>query len=351
MAEHILSLLRGLDRNRFSPGLACPPGLLADKTADLGVPVHPIAISSTSNPFKFFFNARALARLMGREKPQILHSHAWSASAAAALALRLTRQRPYLVCTIHNYPPEGWLARRIVNRVARAADRIICVSRALTYLLNESQEEKSEVIPNGIEIPDSFHSREALRRQMGLPQEVPIAGTVARFAPQKGIAILLEVAAKVKEAHFAVIGEGPLKPELEARARGLGLRDRFHFLGRVPEAKSLLPAFDLVAIPSLSEGSSIAAMEAMAAGRPIVASRLGALEEIIVEGETGLLVAPGSSEELAAAIEKVLRNPSLAAKMGEAGNLRVRQNFTLEQMLERTAALYDALVSQRGGQQ
>jgi glycosyltransferase involved in cell wall biosynthesis len=350
LAEHVLSLLRHLDGNRFSLSLACPSGPPAKRAADTGLVVHNLAITSAFNPLKILRLAIRLRGLIRKERPDILHAHSWSAGVTASLAVRLLRRRPHLICTIHNYPAKGRLAQKAVGLVVGTAKRIICVSHDLTRLADDAHKAKVEVIFNGIEIPDSYPSREELREQLGLPVEAHIVGTVARFAHQKGLAILLEAAVRVKQAHFAVIGDGPLKPELQTRSQRLGLEGRFHFLGSRPHAGTLLPAFDLVAIPSISEGLPLVALEAMAASRPVVASRLGGLQEVIVEGENGLLVAPGEAEELARAISRLLQDSALSQRMGEAGRRRAREAFTLERMLQQTAALYQNLISSQQGE-
>lgn len=349
MAQHVLSLLGGLDRERFQPMLACSrQGTLARRAAELCIPVYPLPfISPLRNPFGWSGTIE-LARLIARERPRIVHAHSWGGWLMSYPATLLFRRRLLLLCTIHSHPPAGPFAQRVVGRVGRKTDRISCVSQALTRLW-PGEQANIEVIPNGIDLPDISNSKEELRRQVGLPQDTPVVGTVARFAPQKGIAYLLEAAVRVKGAHFAVIGEGPLKPELEARAQKLGLGERFHFLGRVPDARALLSAFDIIALPSISEGSSIAAMEAMAAGRPIVASRLEALQEIVREGETGLFAAPAEPDELAGAINSLLQQPDLARRMGEAGKRRVHENFSVELMIARTGALYERMVNSRFG--
>jgi glycosyltransferase involved in cell wall biosynthesis len=349
MVNHMLALLGALDRRRFELCAIAPAGRLLEETAAIGLETHLLEVSARFDP-RLAGRAKRLARLLDQEKADILHAHAWSAGFLASLALPLCRRRPRLVCTIHNHPPKGWWVGGVVNRVAKSADRIICVSQTLARLLPAQHQAKLRVIYNGVEIPASLPPAGEARELLGLPNQAPLVGAVARLAPQKGIGILLEAAAKLAGVHFAVIGKGPLQDALEKRRRELGLEDRFHFLGCLPETFSLLAAVDLVAIPSISEGSSIVALEALAAGKPIVASRLEPLEEIIKAGENGLLVTPHDPEALARGIERLLQDPLLAAKMREQGKPRARE-FSLEQMVKATAELYDELFQVKPGKE
>jgi len=348
MAEHVLSLLRGLDRGRFQLSLACSTrGALANQAKALGVPCYLLPISSIRNPVKSVWATMQFARLVGKEQPDIIHAHSWSAGMAAALALRFIRPHPALLCTLHSFPAQSIFSRGTVNRVADACDKIISVSRSLTELLNKSQLEKTVIIPNGIAFPESYPSPAEAREKLGLPQDTAIVGAVARLAPQKGIEVLLEAASRLDKVHFAVLGEGPLRNRLESRRCELSLGDRFHLLGHRLDAKVLLPAFDMLAIPSLSEGAPLIALEAMAAGCPIIASRLDSLEEIITEGKTGLLVNPADPKALADALGYLFANPHIAASFSRTGTEHCRQKYTLEQMTQQVMTLYDNLVAAR----
>jgi glycosyltransferase involved in cell wall biosynthesis len=346
MAEHVLVLLRGLSTEQFRCCLAAPPGRLENGARLLGIPVRTLNLSTGANPLRLMQMALPLAAILRAEKPDIIHAHSWSAGLACVLALRLLRRRPRFVCTLHSFPSPSLFTQRAVGILAETADRIVCVSQAISGLLRGVQHEKVAVIPNGITFPAAYPTQAEARKQLDLPQDVPIVGTVARLAPQKGVAVLVEASARLPGIHFAVIGEGPLEEELRKQGDKLGLQERFHWLGKKGDAKRLLTAFDIAAIPSLSEGSSLVGMEAMAAGIPIVASRLPALEEVIVDGECGLLVPPDNAAALAEAIAKLLGDNDLITRYGEAGQQRAHEHFGSELMLNRTEAVYRELLAE-----
>lgn len=155
------------------------------------------------------------------------------------------------------------------------------------------------------------------------------------------------IAAVESSARLVMVGDGPLRPTLEARARDLGLNGAVRFLGAVPRAASFLPHFDVFVLSSVWEGMSNSLLEAMAAGRPVVATRVGGNPEVVVDGETGLLVPPRDPRALADAVLRLLGDPALAGRLGEAARRRVESQFTLEQMVSRMQELYDQLLARK----
>ncbi|WP_407691110.1 glycosyltransferase [Rubrobacter marinus] len=171
---------------------------------------------------------------------------------------------------------------------------------------------------------------------------------IARLQPEKGVASFLKAAASVAEelpaARFVVVGDGPMREELHALAGRLGVRDRVLFLGFRPDAQALLGLLDVVAVPSVSEGTPLVVLEAMAAGVPVVASSVGGIPDQIRPGSEGILVPPGDPRALGDGLLEVLRDPELARRMGEAGRLRASTEFGHEKMVRRVEAIYrDAL--------
>ena len=173
---------------------------------------------------------------------------------------------------------------------------------------------------------------------------------IARLAPQKGHRVLFDalprVLERVPEARVRVVGHEELSTvaELRAYAAGRGVADRVAFEGFRGDVPSVLRELDLFVLPSLWEGFGLVLLEAMAAGRPVVASAVGPIPEVVVDGESGLLVPPGDPEALARAIVRVLEDAVLAERLGRAGRARVEQVFGLDRMVERTDALYQELV-------
>jgi glycosyltransferase involved in cell wall biosynthesis len=210
--------------------------------------------------------------------------------------------------------------------------------------------DKIVVIPNGIGAaapPAAGNRSETLHVGDG----DRVIGTISRLVWKRGNEELLEAAALVRHAipsaTLVVVGDGPLRPALEARARELGLNDGVRFLGAVPQAARLLPHFDVFILSSVLEGMSNSLLEAMAAGRPVVATRVGGNPEVVVEGETGFLVPPKDPRALADAVLRLLRDRELAHRFGEAARRRVESQFSLEQMVHRMEDLYDDLLARK----
>jgi len=172
----------------------------------------------------------------------------------------------------------------------------------------------------------------------------PIVLTVARLDKQKGHSYLLEAAALVPEAMFVLVGEGPERSALEAQASILGLSNRVVFLGYRDDVSDLLASCDVFVLPSLFEGLPLSVLEAMAAGKPVVATDIGGTNEAVKHGETGLLVPSADPESLARAIRTVLFDPVLSQRLGSAGRARVHQEFSAETMVQRIAEIYDELL-------
>jgi glycosyltransferase involved in cell wall biosynthesis len=145
--------------------------------------------------------------------------------------------------------------------------------------------------------------------------------------------------------HYQIAGDGPLRAQLESEARRLGIGDEVRFLGFIADAAQFLAEVDVLAVPSLYEGLGVAALEAMAAGKPVVAAKVGGLGESIVDGITGFLVPPQNSNALAAAIAQLIRSPTLGASMGLRGRERVRQVFSLQTMARENESYYRELLS------
>jgi glycosyltransferase involved in cell wall biosynthesis len=177
--------------------------------------------------------------------------------------------------------------------------------------------------------------------------ERPIVLTLARLDRQKGLYYLLEAAALVPEAVFVLAGEGPEWPALEAQARALGLTKRVILLGYRDDVSDLLASCDVFVLPSLFEGLPLSVLEAMAAGKPVVATAIGGTDEAVVDGVTGLLVPPADPAALAKGIRMVLSDPVLSARLGAAGRARAHEQFSAEAMVRRVSDVYDELLDSR----
>lgn len=356
MAQHVTGLVRGLDPNRFDVSLAgAPDDPAAAAARDRSCAVYPMRFGSS--PRSTAAAAIRLAALVRRERKHIVHAHGYSAAGAAALARRMA-PCARLVCTLHNFLTgtsaqaiTGWRARWLLRLIARRADRIITVSDSLHAQfagIGDDAQPKLMTVPNGIDLtalgrPDPAWARHALR----LPEAGPVVGMVGRLAAQKGPLDFVRAAAVVHarfpDACFVLIGDGPLRGEVEKLAGDLGVSNSLILAGHRPDAPMLTEVFDVAVIASVSEGSSLTAMEAMAWSKPVAGTAVGGVREVVAEGETGVLVPPDDAQALGEAIASLLADPERAKALGEAGRRRVEREFSLARMIERTEQVYLAV--------
>lgn len=345
--SHLATLLKSFDPARYRFTLFAP-AYFADFAAQAGVTHVPLAIAPRNAFLQDIGAIHSLAQHL-HENFNFVHAHgvrgAWVGAQAAA--------RVNLPClfTAHNLVPRLGLPSRFgLNYAAHRCCKIIAVSGAVSGSLQQNGigKEKIIVIPNGVELTPFDAPFDAAAFRAGLeitPQNVPLIVAVGRLAPEKGFDVLLRalplVQEKISSARLILVGNGPEREDLTALAAE---NPAIIFAGFQTEVVSFLRSADVVAIPSRQEGQGIVALEAMAARKPIVASRVGGLEEMIVENETGLLVPPDNSAELAAALVSLLHDSERRTKMGAAGRRRVEQNYTASNMALQTAALYERII-------
>jgi glycosyltransferase involved in cell wall biosynthesis len=183
-----------------------------------------------------------------------------------------------------------------------------------------------------------------LHADLWLPHDAPIVGNVAALVPHKGQRHLIEAAAivvtKVPDARFVIAGDGELRPVLERQIKERRLEKHVFLVGFRPDILSVHKAFDVFVMSSVTEGLGTSLLDAMACAKPVVATTAGGMPEVVVEGETGVLVPPRDHEAMADAIVRLLRDRALRSRMGQAGEARVRERFSSERMVENTLAVY-----------
>jgi glycosyltransferase involved in cell wall biosynthesis len=322
--------------------LTHPNGSLYAKCQGLELRLRPLSMRND-------LDVRAvprLRRLVRVENYDIVHFHT---KRAHALSLWLPRghNRPkYVVTRRMDYPERrGWYTDCLYNR---RVDGVVVISQAIADLLIKAgvNARKIRRIFSGIDA-DRF-DRSLAQSRLG---EVKVIGCLAVLEERKGHQFLLEAAARLKKdsvnLRYHLGGDGPLRGQLEREAARLGLQDEMKFLGFVNDTPEFLAKIDLLVMPSLFEGLGVAALEAMAARRPVVATRVGGLSESVVDGVTGLLVPPRDARALAEAITKLVRAPELAVAMGKRGRERVLQHFTIEQMAVQNESYYYELLAAR----
>jgi glycosyltransferase involved in cell wall biosynthesis len=347
-------LLASLDRAEWEPTLLLEDAPevepLARRAAELEVPVRRIPAMPLGPS-----GARrvpGLARLLRRERPAVFHAHMSSPVACKwGLTAAVLARVPAVLGTVQvgAYEPPNHSAYRQLRALARGVDRYLAVSGEIAAELVERlgwPEKKVEVVYNAVDVERAaVPAPPGLRAQLGGSETRPLVLTPARLDAQKGHGVLLEAIVEVPEALFVLAGNGPERGALEARAAELGVAERVCFLGRREDVPQLLAACDVFALPSLYEGSSLAVLEAMAAGTPIVSSAIGGTEELIEDGRSGLLVAPGDAPALAAALRRMLADSELREGMAARARERVEAGLRREQNAERVAAVYRELLA------
>ena len=337
----VLDLARFRTRNRFSMEVVCldGSGVLAAEFEALGVPVHVIGIRGLV-PNRIW----RLARLLKEIKPDVLHTHNPQAHLHGAIAARLAHV-PLVVHTKHgrDYMDGNWLGA--ATRLAtRWTTRVVGVSEDAAMVALEMDgvpADKVRVIHNGVDLErfDGQPARPARPRRRAV--------TVGRLTAIKDQATLLRavrrVVAAVPDFQFDVVGDGPARGELEALRDSLGLHDHVHFHGYHAQVADFLAGADFFVLSSLSEGVSLAVLEAMASGLPVVATDVGGNSEVVVSGETGYLAPPNSPELLSELMLRLTGNPVDLARMGQAARRRVTEHFNLRTVV----AAYEEMYTQQ----
>jgi glycosyltransferase involved in cell wall biosynthesis len=307
-----------------------------------GVPVERMRLSRATDPRAF---SRILRRAR-RERPAILHTHLVHADFHGLPAGRLARV-PVLVSTKHGFNAfrDGKAFAAADRAIASLADVHVAISAGLVHYLAESEgfdPAGFQVVHYGIEAG---------------PEPPPLPGgrrlaIVGRLIPIKGHDVLLAALAvareQVPDLALEIAGEGQLEPDLRATVAQLGLDDAVTFLGRVAPVAPVLERADVVVVPSFGEGFGLVGLEAMERGRPVIASAVGGLSEIVDDGRTGILVPPGDVDALAEAIVELASDAARAAAMGTAGRARALDEFSQERCTERIEALYGAALAAAG---
>jgi glycosyltransferase involved in cell wall biosynthesis len=357
--EHALSLLTALRNYGFTPFVAAPGPLLETMAAQLAESrVGRLTIDTPSRPFHRTRLVAQLAAMIQKEHIDVVHCHSVLGSLFAIPAVRIFRGRS-IVETCHGrefwrqgkrFKGNFWLDRQ----ASRFVGRFIAVSQAAAEFLQKSKGipgNKIVTIRNGRDLasvmPPTPKEMAEARAELGLSNEQVVL-LLGRLASEKGHALLLEALRALGPRRPSLIamfaGVGPLEADLKAKCEAAGLTGRVRFLGYRQDLQRLLAASDLVVLPSISEGLPLAAVEALAAARPIVATEVGGTPEVVLNDQTGLLVPPNDSAALAQAIHRVLSNPPLARRLGTSGRRFVERHFDVRLQIDRTMGLYAEMI-------
>jgi glycosyltransferase involved in cell wall biosynthesis len=341
-------LAKFLDKAKFEPILVCSNYQELDKWCTNfqgeGIKIYRLNVKSKHDPKHYF----QLKKIIKEEKPDILHAHIWNPASGRYAYLVAKSTKIPLIITEHDpfklTPLKDFFKRKALKYVSK----IVAISNNNKKLLSQlypEHKEKITVVHNGLDITwwqsqllrftdeDLRHIKEDI---FHCKENTLIVTTVAELNDRKGIKYLIkavpEVAKKYPNVKFIIIGDGPNKSDYEHLIKKLDLENHVHLTGRQKEIPKLLKSSNIFLLPSIREGFGMVNLEAMITPLPIIATRAGGIPEVVEDGKTGILVNPGSSEELIKALEKLIPDVKLREKLSLAGHERVIQKFDARQM-------------------
>ena len=333
-------------------------GKLADELRGLGVKVTVFAENSLSAP-KIFVQ---LVKYFRRNKRHIIHTHKYKDTILAAPAAKLCGI-PHVVRTVHGLPEPFQGLQALKIRFYETIERIVsrnCVDATIgvSSQIESKYKTRGEVgrvacIRNGIDLKERSRQidRWLTRKELGIDPGTHVMGTVGRLTSVKGLPYLLMAAKNLLNLGMTVkvliVGEGSIRSDLETQARDLGISEDVVFAGYREDTDDLLRAMDIFVLPSLSEGIPMALLEAMAASRVVIASRVGGIPEVIDDGVEGFLVEPRDVNGLTETCLRLIQSPVMAKEMGEKARKRVERDFSAEEMAHRVASLYHELIKSK----
>ncbi len=360
--RQLFELVRGLDKDRFRPiVLSFEPGGPMEREFSSLPGVRVLSIQRRSK-YDFLCMLR-VARILRSMKVDVIQPFLTPATFIGLVPALLCRTKVKIV-TERAGPGNKSTGRgyriylKMEDLLSRFADRAVPNSQAgREYLIRRGvKPSRIAVIYNGID-QDRLESRqedvEAVRDRLGVPPGGKVVGVAARFFPVKNHAMFLRAAAlidtELPDTRYALLGDGPLRGDLESLSRELGLGSKVTFLGEQQQVGSYLAAFDIAALTSDTEGCSNSLLEAMAKGKPVVATDVGGNREVVRHGETGILVPAGNVEAMAEAVMTLLRDPQKAQDMGRCAKSVIDSQFDRASMVRRYEALYENAMRSKGG--
>jgi len=364
----VVDIATHLDRLRFQVHVCVTrsDGSYRQQLDAAGIPTFVLGRRYRFEVHKFL----SLLALLYRQRIDILHSHKFGSNVWGVLLGKLARV-PIIIAHEHMSPMDydkdpalNPQVRKLVTRsLATLADGIVTVSDAdknAFARLGVSPSKLVTIYP-GRELADfdvalSGNLPEDTRTGLSIDVKSPVVTVVARLVPQKGLDVFLRAAAQVSksftEVRFLVVGDGPLKNELERQSEAMGLSDQCIFTGFRRDIPVIFSVSQIAVLSSVFESLPAVAIEAMAARCPVVATRVGGVPEIVIDGKTGFLVPSGDPDCMAQAILKLLREPELARRMGEAGRRVAEKRFSMAAMIQQIETLYESLLVRKlGGRQ
>ena len=358
---------RGYDTTLVAGSLARGEDSMAFVASDLDVDVVRIdQLGREISPLRDLVATLRLAWLIRRERPDILHTHTAKAGTVGRVAALLAGRHapPIVVHTFHGHVLRGYfgplrsrLFRLLERWLAAHTTALIAVSpqvRDDLVSLGVAPPERFAVIRLGIELDERVacgqNGRLESRRYLGIPTDRFAVGWIGRMTAVKRTDDVLVAFKRLRDegvdAVLCMVGDGPDREQLERRAHELGVVRDTLFLGYQKDVAPFYAAFDALVLPSSNEGTPVSAIEALAAGRPVVATRVGGVPDVVQEGEDGFLVEPGATDELADRLAQLARDPALRDRMGRAGRERVLPRYAVARLVDDVDRLYRSLLSE-----
>ena len=351
--EMVLNLVRHLPSS-YKPAVACiheagPIGLEIERT---GVPFKVLGLKpGLLRPF----DVLRLQDFLHQCQPDIVHTFLLTGSLYGRFAAMMARVPVVIGTEVNVYQRKRPLHALAERWLMRGTDAVVASAESVRefYIKQvDADPAKVEVIYNAVDWSqlETTISREAMRMAMGVPVDAPLLGIIARLTEQKGHRVLLDALAQMpdlSQAHLVIVGDGPLRDELQRQAAGLGLADRVRFLGARRDLGNILAAIDVFVMPSFWEGLPLAMVLAMGAGLPVVATRVAGIPEVVQDGVNGLLVTPGESGELGAALSRVVNDDTTRVLLGQAARAFVRPRFGVDGYVRSVTALYERLLAEK----
>jgi glycosyltransferase involved in cell wall biosynthesis len=346
--EHLFGLVTRMDHSRFDVSIvSLSPGSGVRKLERAGFPI--LVLDEPDDAIA----VGALAAHLVEIRPDVIHNHMYRAELVgtrAAIALgEVGHRRPYIVSTVHSSRVRSEEDREMLRVLTPRMDQLIAVSTAIEAKLVTEGRTAAPIrrIYNGVDL-SRYENQEpccTLPEEYGMEPGSQIVGVVARLEPEKGHPTLLEawpaVLRSAPDAYLLIVGEGSRRDALEALARDLRIAHRVVFTGRRDDVPAVTAALDVAVLPSYREAQGLSILEALALSRPVVASNVGGIPEMITDGLNGLLVPPHDPDALAAAVVRLLVDHSFADTLGRAGHDMVHDRFDISVMVSLVQQIYE----------
>jgi len=360
--KHLITLAQSAKRLGYDVGVLCVPGSSVETAfRNLGIEVFPVNLRG----FNLVASILAVKQILKKNNVDIIHSHGFLSNNIGRLSAKLAKTS-IVVSTVHCNPDSplsfnpGFVKsivqcvrNKVDNFTAKFTDVVVAVSEDIKRGLIEQgvPKEKIEVIHNGILFKELNEAvKNSISFDLGIKRGEKIVGFLGRLELVKGIDYFIEAAEIVKSKFnnikFVIAGDGSIKEQLIKKVEEKSLTKDFIFTGYVESSLSLISKFDVFVLPSLSEGLNFSLVEALALSRAVVATNVGGNSEVVLDGETGLLVPPKDSRALADAIIYLLTHKEEAKSYALAGKKLVEEEYTAEKMIKKTLALYDDLLNE-----